>query len=604
MFDFSSKRTVFLVLVAIIALGFFLRAYHFPDWLHFELDQARDARIADDGLRGGFFDLPLLGPKAGGTVLRLPPGFYYLEYLSAVVFGGTPYGMAAFVMILSVLSIPIFYLFVRRFFSVKLGLLLTFLFSVSEFFVMYGRFAWNPNVIPFFALLGFYALLRAADHEESRRGRWFLLSAFALALAMQMHSLAFVAIPIITFAFLALRRPRIHWKAWLGAAVIVSVLYLPMILNEIETGFANSKAFVSATTEKSSKNDHSLAEKAIRDVAEHAMHGVVILTGFEGTTFPVIKFHTKEGEFVGWACDARCDRGKWYGVAAVLMLLASIVALVTLWWRESVRRKSDFLLLSGLWFAVSFTLFLPLAYDMAPRFFLVSGPVFFVLIGALLFALKSLFGERKIGRQVVFWAIVLLALSNLSSLQARFDEIDRSQTEAYDSPPDRILKERIRVTLAQEENIVDFLGARSQETGYPVYMWSEPQYRRALKYLMEKRGIENAVLGFDGVYQEGVYYMVLRAQSDLEDAVAKYRTSYEIGQTTSFGTLVAVELFPKPQAIQGQQQDFSKPKLNDSQGLPRYTWREFFQNRAATGADDDRPDDPDEETAADDEEGA
>lgn len=593
--DFSSKRTVFLILATIIALGFFLRAYHFPDWLHFELDQARDVRVVHDGLRGDFFDLPLLGPKAGGTVLRLPPGFYYLEYLSAIVFGGTPYGMAAFVMILSTLSIPVFFFFVRRFFSVKLALLLALLFAVSEFFVMYGRFAWNPNVIPFFALLGFYALLRVADHEESKKERWFLVSAFALGLAMQMHSLAFVALPIITFAFLVIRRPRISWKAWLGAAVIVSVLYLPMILNEIETGWANSKAFIEATTKKSTKNSHTLIEKAIRDVAEHAMHGTVILTGFEGTTFPAVEFHTKEGEFVGWACDARCDRGKWYGVAAVLTLLAALLALVTLWWKESVRRKSDFLLLSGIWFAVSFALFLPLAYDMAPRFFLISGPLFFVLIGALLFALKSLFGERKLGRQIVFWVIILLALSNLSSLQTRFDEIDRSQTEAIDSPPDRILKERIRVTLAQEEGIVSFLEARSRETGYPVYMWSEPQYRRALKYLMEKRGIENAVLGFDGIYQEGVYYMILRAQSDLEDALAKHRASYEIGQTTSFGTLVAIELFPKPEAIQKVRQDFSKEKLNDSQGLPRYTWREFFQNRAATGADDDQPEEIDED---------
>jgi 4-amino-4-deoxy-L-arabinose transferase-like glycosyltransferase len=590
MIDLSSKRTIFFLLAAVTAFGFFLRAYHFSDWLHFELDQARDARIVDDGLRGDFFDLPLLGPKAGGTTLRLPPGFYYLEYLSATIFGGTPYGMAMLGMILSALSVPLFYLFTRRYFSVRLALLLALLFSVSEFFVMYGRFAWNPNLIPFFALLGFYALLRAADHEEQHKERWFVVAAFGLALAMQMHSLAFVAIPLITGAFLALRRPRLSWKAWLGAAVVVSILYLPMVLNETETGWANAKAFIHATTEKSTKNDHSLVEKAFRDVAEHAMHGTVILTGFEGTTFPVIDFYTKEGKFVGWACDARCDRGKWYGVAAVLTLLASLFALATLWFRESVRRKSDFLLLSGLWFAVAFCLFLPLSYDMAPRFFLVSGPVFFVLIGALLFALKSLFGERKIGRQIVFWAVIALVLSNLSSIQTRFDEIDRSQTEAIDSPPDRILKERIHVTLAQQERIVDFLEGRSQETGYPVYMWSEPQYRRALKYLMEKRGIENAVLGFDGVYREGVYYMILRAQSDLEDAVAKYRVGYEIGQTTSFGTLVAVELFPKPETIQAVRQDFSKPKLNDSQGLPRYTWREFFSKGSASSVDDDQPD--------------
>ncbi len=78
-YSLSKKQAIFL-LAAIILVGVFLRAYNFSDWLHFELDQARDARVIDEGLKGSFLDLPLLGPKAAGTALRLPPGFYYLEY--------------------------------------------------------------------------------------------------------------------------------------------------------------------------------------------------------------------------------------------------------------------------------------------------------------------------------------------------------------------------------------------------------------------------------------------------------------------------------------------------------------------------------------------
>lgn len=107
-------------------------------------------------------------------------------------------------------------------------------------------------------------------------------------------------------------------------------------------------------------------------------------------------------------------------------------------------------------------------------------------------------------------------------------------------------------------------------------MWSEPQYRRALKYLLEKRGVENAVLGFDGIYRQGVYYLILRAQSDLEDALEKYRVNYVVGKTTSFGTLVAIELTPKPEALLGERQDFSKAKPVEVKKSPRYTWREYF----------------------------
>jgi membrane protein implicated in regulation of membrane protease activity len=294
---------------------------------------------------------------------------------------------------------------------------------------------------------------------------------------------------------------------------------------------------------------------------------MVITTGFDGGTFPAIT--TADG--IVWVCKDKCDAGKWYGVAAVLLLGAGLLALVWFWWKEAERKQSDFLLLSGIWFAVTFGLFLPLAYDIAPRFFLLSGPLFFILIGLLLKALCKFFDKR-----IVFVIIILFAVSNIYFLYQRFDELSRASTEAINSAPDRILKERIRVTLEQQNTIVDFLERRAQETGYPIYMFSEPQHRRALKYLMEKRGIENAVLGFDGIYRQGVYYLILRAQSDLEDALKKYRGSYIVGEKTFFGTLIVIELVPKPEAIISERQDFSKPKPNDSQAPPRYTWREFF----------------------------
>lgn len=578
---FSSKKLVIFGLLAIIGLGIFLRVYNFSEWLHFELDQARDARVIDRALVGGIADLPLLGPKAGGTYLRLPPGFYYLEYLSALVFGGSPSGMAEFAAVFSILSIPLFYFFLRRYFPKPLSLGLMLLFSVSAYFVMYGRFAWNPNLLPFFILLSFYALLRAVDHNETRKGLWFLISVFSLVLATHFHFLAFLALPIIFIIFLIIRRPIFSWKIWIGALIIAFILYLPMILNEKEVNFSNTKEFFQAITEKSEKNDHSLAEKFLRNISGQALGGLVIVSGFEGGTFPVFVIGG-EKEWIGWACNSRCDRGKWYGVAAVLALIAGLLSFVWFWLKIEEQKHKDFFWLCGIWFAVTFTLFLPLSYDIVPRFFLLSGPLFFIFLGLLLKALCKFFDRR-----IVFVVILLLAISNLYFLNNRFGELSRAGMEAVKNAPDRILKEHIRVTLSQQNAIVDFLEKRSKETGYPMYMFSEPQHRRALKYLMEKRGIQNAVLGFDGIYREGIYYLILRAQSDLEDALKKYKVNYTIGKTTSFGTLVAIELHPKPEAIIGERQDFSKTKPSDSKAPPRYTWREFFARNAAQSQDEE-----------------
>lgn len=578
------RQFVWLSLMLIIIFSAFLRAYHFTDWLHFELDQARDARVIDAAVEGGPGDLPLLGPKAGGTFLRLGPAFYYLQYIGALFFGDTPAGMAVIVLIASVASVPIFFLLARRLFPDWLALLSTLAFATSEYFVMYGRFAWNPNMLPFFILLGMYALLRSVDGDERRPGRWFLVSVLAFGIATELHFLAFLAVPIFTSLFLILRRPKFRLRTWGAAATLIAILYLPVLLNEFATDGANTHEFFKAITEKSTKENHVLIEKIIRNGSEHILASLVILTGFEGGTLPSAKIVNDQGLRI--VCQGKCDIGKPYGLAMAALLILSVITALLLVFREKERRKQDVLIAVLLWFAITFMIFMPLAYDIAPRFFLLSGPFFFILIGGLGLVLTRTFPYYGIGRSLVIGLVTISIVLNISSLQLRFSELSRAVTEPVDSPPDRILKERIRVTLEQQNKIVDFLAMKSAERGYPVYMFSEPQHRRALKYLLERRGIENAVLGYDGTYLQGIYYLVLRAQSDLDDALRKYRAYYDIGATTHFGTLVTIELIPKPEAITGTRQDFSIPKPSDSKAPPRYTWNEYF-NRSDGQVDDE-----------------
>ncbi len=570
---FSSKTAFIIVLGAIVLFGFWLRSYHFSSWLHFELDQSRDARVVDDALEGGPGELTLLGPKAGGTFLRLAPGFYYLQYISGLLFGDTPAGIAVVVMLLSVAALPVFYFLIARYFNRSLSLLLTLLLASSAFFVMYGRFAWNPNILPFFILLGMYALLRSVDHWESRRGRWFVVAALSLTFATHGHFLAFVSLPVIAVTFLILKRPRFSWRAWAGALGIVALLYLPMVLNEIGTGGANTKEFFGAITEKSTKEDHILLEKGIRNFSEHALGALLITTGFEGGAFPTFTF--KDSQLI-WSCPERCDAGKWTGVAAVMALGLSLLLLLFFWWRAEKGKKKDFLLLCGIWFGVTFALFTPLSYGFAPRFFLVSGVLFIIFLGILLDTVRHLLGEKKWTHLVVLLFGSTFVFSNVHFLSARFVELSQAGILQIDSAPDRILKERIRVTLEQQNQIIDMFESRYRENHFPIYMFSEPQHRRALKYLMERRGIENGVLGYETIYRQGTYFLVLRGQSDLEDALKKYRVNYEIGGTTHFGTLVAIELLPKPEAIKAERQDFSIVTPDTSTAPPRYTWNEFF----------------------------
>lgn len=586
-----SRRLQWIALLVILGLGFSLRSLHFDSWLHFELDQARDARVVDRALQGGAADLPLLGPKAAGTYLRLPPTYYYFQYISALIFGGTPAGMATFVLLASTAAILFFYLLARRFFAPGWAIGLTLVFAVSPFFVMYGRFAWNPNGVPFFVLAGWYALLRAVDEREELVNRRFLFVAalVSLALSTHFHFLAFLTIPPAVLLFLLWVRPHFSLSVWFLAGVLVLTTFTPVILNEIETGGANAREFLKAVTEKSDTDgNHVLLEKILRNVSEHALHALVITTGYEGGAIPAF---IVEGGRLRWNCPDRCDEGKAVGLTALVTLGIAVLMLCQRLFSETDSRKRAFLISLLLWLALPGAVFTLLAYSISPRFFLISGPAFILLLGLLLHELSQRI-PRPLAIGSVAGIFVFLVGSNLFFLEQRFSELSRASNEAVDSPPDRILKERIRVTLSQQLRIVDFLQARSRETGFPVYMYSEPQHRRALKYLMEKRGLKNDVLGFSGIYREGVYYLILRAQSDLEDALKKYRESYSVGTITSFGTLVAIELRPLPAAIQAERQDLGLVELpaTPSKAPHRYTWREWWSQQGTTTEDDENMD--------------
>ena len=579
---FQKSFFVFLF-VAILAFAFYIRVDHFERWLHFELDQARDAIVIDGGFAGDFWDLPLLGPKAGGTFLRLAPAFYYLEYVSGLIFGQKPAGIAFFVPILGVCLLPLLYLLFRRAHSAWESLGLMALASVSMYMVLYARFAWNPNLLPFFLTLGFYALLRAVPVDEKHRTVWFLVATFALMLATQMHFLAFLAVPIIVAAFLLLKRARFSWQAWTGAIAIIIFLSLPVILNELRTGGANTGEFFAAITEKSTKEQHNLIEKGIRDISEFGLASVVILTGSESATFPKVLVNA---EAWGTVCDAKCDKGKLLGVLGVLFFLLGTASLCRGWWRARDRQVSDFYLLAMIWLGVSFILYLPLAYAVAPRFYLLSAPLFFIMLGSIYTNIVP--GTGKIKHGVFVLLIIILVILNYLYLDQRYTELVKAPFNPVLSAPDRVLKERTRVTLEQQTIISYFLRERYRETGKVLYLTSEPQYKRALKYMLEREHIPMSGFNAANLYREGLYYLVLRTGGNIETNYAKYLDRFDVIQVTQFGTLSLVELRPKEEFIVGDRQDLNVPaKQATSKAPPRYTWREFFTPGAGEFSEDE-----------------
>jgi len=124
------------------------------DWLFFKMDQARDAYLIKQTLENGLGWLPLLGPKAGGTHLNLGPAFYYFQYLAAFLFQSAHPAVLAYPdLLFSILSIPLFFLFLKKYFPRDWSMVLAGLYAVCFLGIEYSRFAWNPNSLVFFNLL-------------------------------------------------------------------------------------------------------------------------------------------------------------------------------------------------------------------------------------------------------------------------------------------------------------------------------------------------------------------------------------------------------------------------------------------------------------------
>lgn len=593
MFDFIQEKKWILGLLIIIAVGAFFRGYNHSDWMHYQLDQARDFRVISAAHEKGVGELPLQGPKAAGnvyidsdgdgeaedkTTLRLGPLFYYLEYISAKIFGNTPAGSAMIILILSILTIPAFFFFVRELFSDNISLGLTAIFSASLFLVVYSRFGWNPNLIPLFFILSGYGLLQASN-EWQNQGRWLVVSAISFAFLSHMHFLAFTIFPVIAIIYLLWVRPRISIKYWIIAIATFLVLNTPLIVNDIKTGGENYKAFLASIGGKSEEADTSMKIKLARNTLEHAEMAWVVLTGDQNIKTPKVK---KSGEI---ACEDKCKNTLLKTLTSLLFLFAGFVSWMWLLKRTKDEQGKNFLKLTGIWAGITFLVFAPLAFDFAPRFFLIQAPMFIVFFGFILGVILV----RKRKRNIFLMRLIFLVLiaSNAFFVSVYFMGYKDTQSnqDFTLSHEDLILKEKTRVTLGQMEKIVDEIMKDYGENQEPVYLEAQAEYKRAFWERIESRDVYQ----YDGVgdlrtpYRKGNFYIIIRTQSDFENFFDSRSDLFEIVSSKSYGTLTLYKLKVKTDILSQEEllesAEFSKRESPEfsSGAQVRYLWRQILE---------------------------
>jgi len=490
-------------------------------------------------------------------------------------------GSALASLFFSVFSMVAFYFLMRRFFTKTVSLAAGAIFATSLFLVTYARFAWNPNLIPFFAIAFSLALLRAVDEEdEKRQGIWLLASAFLFGILAQLHFLAMIIIFIVAVVFLIFKRPKIKMLYWASSILIVFVLNLPLVINDIKSGGDNIKQLTATVGEKSeSKADYDFLEKTIKSFSENSLSYWTILTGSQKAELPRIATDFKNHK-LEIDCKGSCRQNFFKGVLAAAFFILGIIILSIESILEKESRKKDFLIFNLILFIVSFGIFTVLAYDISPRFYLIVISLPFIFWSLIIYEISRLVEIKNL-----IWAFAIIFVAfNLYFVTEYFNQLAKAKTEQVNIGTDRILRQKTRITWEQQNAIADYMEKIYKQNNYAVFFHGQSEFHRSFSYLLDKKNIPRDGISMGENYiicRKGNYFLIIRTQSN-KNSFAEYFSKFSVLEEKKFGTLTVYHLMPKPDVINCETPDQAKFRTYKDEGgavSKRYIWKEIFDLR-------------------------
>lgn len=574
--SFIKKYRVPIILLLICLEALFLRIYNLSDWLHFQLDQARDAILIKDVLEKGISELPLLGPRAADSYLRLGPFYYYLLYFSAAIARNTsPVVFVIPVIIGNLALIPFLYLLFRKVLNANWSLLYTFLAANSVFLVTYSRFAWNPNLLSLFSAISiiiFLKYLEATRKDFRRKAKiWAFWGGISIGLFIQFHFIAFFVMPVVILTVLGLfwlkeyfhekHLPELK-KAFVEIVLFVSAFLLtqiPVLANEYVSSGMNAKQFFSSIgTKKDTDKTNNTKEKIIQNLWVYPKGFLVLTTGFEKIDYP--KWYIRPD--LNIVCDEECKNNLIFTITGSIFVIFVIYILLRYFYlasrkifisREKIKKISptihshwELIVLILIWVVIPWWAFYFLSFNLKPRFFLFSIVPFWLIIAFFhRYLIKVKGGIYMAG---VFCLFILI--SNFYSLFVRFDNVKGADVIEKSAYPQNLIfpvEEDYPVTLRQQKKIVTWLHGRyskeSQEKEY-LFFWSPPSFYRPIMYLFSEMGFSDNTNYFTNnpPWGNGSYFAITKTSQPEKFFRKERQTSFEIEELETFGTLTAYKL--------------------------------------------------------------
>jgi 4-amino-4-deoxy-L-arabinose transferase-like glycosyltransferase len=244
--------TEFWILVGIIIVGAFCRLYKIDQYMTFLGDEGRDAII----VRRIFTELhpPLIGPGTSVGNMYLGPLYYYMMALPLLIAGFSPVGPAVMIAILGVATITFVWWTGRSWFNKTAGLISAGLYAISPVVIYYSRSSWNPNIMPFFALLSIYSIWKVWRENQFN---WLIVLAASFAFVLQSHYLGILLIPTVlifwVLTYLKARESKqaeVFIKKSIIGLITFLVLMSPLFIFDLRHNFMNAKLIYAFITQR------------------------------------------------------------------------------------------------------------------------------------------------------------------------------------------------------------------------------------------------------------------------------------------------------------------------------------------------------------------
>ena len=227
----KANRVEAMLLSIILLTGAFLRLYRIDEYMTFLGDEGRDVILVRRLLVHG--DLILIGPGTSIGDMYLCPLYYYMMAPALLLANFSPVGPAIMIALLGVATIffvwyvtsvgfPTFkgenlqgrvsYGIRQGVHSINFGALVAAsLYATAPVAIIYSRSSWNPNIMPFFALLTIYSVWKwwspfaKATEEQAKitkNFKWLIVLGISYAFVLQSHYLGLLLAPVIGFFWL------------------------------------------------------------------------------------------------------------------------------------------------------------------------------------------------------------------------------------------------------------------------------------------------------------------------------------------------------------------------------------------------------------------